>query len=130
MRRDIAQRQELSSDYLAQLFVKLKRGGLVDSVMGPGGGYVLARPAHEIRAGDVLRAVEGPLRLTQCLEEGQEPCPRMGTCVTRALWERMGQAMVEVLDSVTLAELRETSEDWERGLGLSEDMGEELEVLG
>ncbi len=131
LRRDIAQRQELSSDYLAQLFVKLKRAGLVDSVMGPGGGYVLARPVNEIRAGDVLRAVEEPLRLTQCLEEGQEePCPRMATCVTRVLWERMGHAMIEVLDSVTLAELRDMSEDWERGLGISESRDEELEAFG
>ena len=130
LRRDIAQRQELSSDYLAQLFVKLKRGGLVDSVMGPGGGYVLARPVDEIRAGDVLRAVEEPLRLTQCLEEGEEPCPRAPHCVTRVLWQRMSRAMVEVLDSVTLSELREMSEGWERGLGLSEDADEELEVFG
>lgn len=120
LRREIAHRQELSSDYLAQLFVKLKRAGIVESVMGPGGGYLLARPAGEIRAGDVLRAVEEPLSLTQCLEESQErPCPRMARCVTRVLWQRMGHAMIEVLDSVTLAQLRELSEEWERGLGLS-----------
>ena len=131
LRRDIAQRQELSSDYLAQLFVKLKRAGLVESVMGPGGGYVLAQPANEIRAGDVLRAVEEPLSLIQCLEEGQErPCPRMAKCVTRVLWQRMGHAMIEVLDSVTLAELREMSHDWESGLGLSGSTGEGLEVFG
>jgi Rrf2 family protein len=131
LRRDIAQRQELSTDYLAQLFVKLKRAGLVNSVMGPGGGYVLARPAGEIRAGDVLRAVKEPLRLTQCLEEGQEaPCPRMARCVTRVLWQRMSRAMIEVLDSVTLAELREMSEDWESGLGFGESRDEQLEVFG
>jgi Rrf2 family iron-sulfur cluster assembly transcriptional regulator len=129
LRRDIAQRQELSSDYLAQLFVKLKRDGLVDSVMGPGGGYVLARPAVEIRASDVLRAVDESLRLTRCLEEGQaEPCPRMAKCVTRVLWERMGRAMIDVLDSVTLAELCAMKEDWESGLSISES--KELEVYG
>ena len=131
LRRDIAQRQELSADYLAQLFVKLKRAGLVESVMGPGGGYVLARHAGEIRAGDVLRAVEEPLRLTPCLKEGQErPCPRMSKCVTRTLWERMGDAMIEVLDSVTLAELCEMSEECERSLGLSKSSDEEVEVFG
>jgi Rrf2 family iron-sulfur cluster assembly transcriptional regulator len=131
LRRDIAERQELSSDYLAQLFVKLKRNGLVDSVMGPGGGYVLARSASQIRAGDVLRAVDESLRLTRCLEEGQEePCPRMARCVTRVLWERMGRAMIDVLDSVTVAELCEMSEDWESGLGLSERKDEEVEAFG
>jgi Rrf2 family protein len=131
LRQEIADRQAISADYLAQLFVKLRRAGLVNSVMGPGGGYELAQPASEIRAGDVLRAVEEPLRLTQCLEEGQDaPCPRMATCVTRVLWERMGRAMIEVLDSVTLAELRGPTEEWERGLGLSTDAGRGVEVFG
>jgi Rrf2 family cysteine metabolism transcriptional repressor len=79
----------------------------------------------------VLRAVEEPLRLTQCLEEGQEfPCPRMAKCVTRVLWERMGQAMIKVLDSVTLAELCEPAGEWERDLGLSTGAEQGVEVLG
>ncbi len=56
-RREIAERQEISGHYLAQLLAKLRRAGLVQSMLGPGGGYVLARPASEISAGDVLRAV-------------------------------------------------------------------------
>ena len=131
LRQEIADRQEISADYLAQLFVKLRRAGLVNSVMGPGGGYVLAQPASEIRAGDVLRAVEEPLSLTQCLQEGQErSCPRAARCVTRVLWQRMGHAMIEVLDSVTLAELRGPTEEWERGLGLSTSTDQEVEVFG
>jgi len=131
LRQEIADRQAISADYLAQLFVKLRRAGLVNSVMGPGGGYVLAQPADQTRAGDVLRAVEEPLSLTQCLEEGQEsPCPRAARCVTRVLWERMGRAMIEVLDSVTLAELAEPAGEWERDLGLDASTGQRVEVLG
>jgi Rrf2 family protein len=99
--------------------------------MGPGGGYVLARPAGEIRAGDVLRAVDESLHLIQCLEEGQQaPCPRMAHCVTRVLWQRMVGAMVEVLDSVTLAELCAMGEDWEPQLDFGDSRGGELEVFG
>jgi Rrf2 family protein len=110
LRKDIAGRQELSSDYLAQLFAKLKRAGLVESVLGPGGGYVLARDAAQISAGDVLRAVEESLEPVDCLEDGQEaPCHRVDGCPTRVLWVRLGRAVAQVLDSVTVAELCEYS---------------------
>jgi Rrf2 family protein len=131
LRQEIADRQAISADYLAQLFVKLRRAGLVNSVMGPGGGYVLARPAPEIRAGDVLRAVEEPLSLTQCLEEGQRSrCPRAADCATRVLWERMGRAMIAVLDSVTLAELSGPAGEWECDFGLSTGTEQGVEVFG
>jgi Rrf2 family protein len=60
-RQDISERQEISADYLAQLFVHLQAAGLVEGVKGPGGGYRLARDARLIRAGDVVQAVEGPV---------------------------------------------------------------------
>jgi Rrf2 family cysteine metabolism transcriptional repressor len=108
LRKDIARRQELSSDYLAQLFARLKRAGLVESVLGPGGGYILARSAAEISAGDVLRAVQEPLEPVDCVEDGQEaPCHRSDGCPTRVLWVRLGRAVAQVLDSATLAELCE-----------------------
>jgi len=108
LRRDIAYRQEISSDYLAQLLVKLRRAGLVESVLGPGGGYMLARKADEINAGDVLRAVEESLIPVACVDaDPEDGCHRMDACPTRVLWKRVGTAVVEVLDSVTLAELCE-----------------------
>jgi Rrf2 family protein len=108
LRRDIAHRQEISSDYLAQLFVKLRRAGLVESVLGPGGGYMLARKADEINASDVLRAVEESLILVPCVDaDSEDGCRRMDGCPTRVLWKRVGTAVIEVLDSVTLAELSE-----------------------
>ena len=105
-RREIAESQEISSQYLAQLLSKLKRTGLVESVLGPGGGYYLARDAAEISAGDVLRAVKESLNPVYCVDDGPgDACHRIDTCSTHLLWKRVGIAVSEVLDSVTLAEL-------------------------
>jgi Rrf2 family iron-sulfur cluster assembly transcriptional regulator len=106
LRREIAERQEISSHYLAQLFGKLRRAGLVESVLGPGGGYVLARSAAEISAGDVLRAVDESLSPVACVDSEQEPtCRRVDGCSTHFLWMRLGEAVAQVLDSTTVAEL-------------------------
>lgn len=110
--RDIAERQEVSDQYLSQLFLRLKQANLVESVRGPGGGYVLAREAAQISARDVLDAVEEPLAPVFCVDEGQEAaCHRVGGCPTHWLWERVGQAIRAVLDSVTLADLCTRSGD-------------------
>lgn len=106
LRKDIVARQEISSDYLAQLFRKLKHAGLLESMKGPGGGYMLARNASEISAGAVLRAVEELLEPVFCVTANPEIiCTRMDFCVTHLLWRRLGQQIIELLDSVTLAEL-------------------------
>jgi Rrf2 family protein len=103
---EIARRQEVSDQYLSQLFLKLKRAELVQSIRGPGGGYVLARNADEISAGDVLRAVDETLEPVYCVDENpQDTCPRVDGCPTHWLWAKLGDAISDVLDSVTLAEL-------------------------
>ena len=105
-RQDIAVRQEISTAYVAQLFRRLRAAGLVDGVKGPGGGYVLARDAATIRAGDVVRAVEGPIAAVDCTVSDSEPaCNRADRCTTRLLWQRLSEVMEEFLDSVTLADL-------------------------
>ena len=85
---------------------------------GPGGGYELACPPEAIRAGDVVRAVEGPIELVRCVVPGSGlPCKRTGDCVTRLLWERLSDAVEEILDSVTLQDLCEEARELdERGL--------------
>jgi Rrf2 family cysteine metabolism transcriptional repressor len=106
LRQEIADRQELSSNYLAHLFARLGRAGLVKSVFGPGGGYVLARSAAEITAGDVLRAVEESLTPVYCVDcEQEEMCHRAEGCPTRPLWVRLGKQLAQTLDSITLADL-------------------------
>jgi Rrf2 family protein len=105
-RRDIAARQGISGHYLAHLFSKLREAGLVESVMGPGGGYVLARSATDISAGDVLRAVEETLEPVFCVDENPETeCLRVASCPTHHLWAQLARHIIALLDSVTLAEL-------------------------
>jgi len=107
-RRDIAMRQGISADYVAQLFRRLRAAGLVEGVRGPGGGYTLARDATTIRVGDVVRVVEGPIGVADCVVPGGDlTCCRVEECVTRAVWQRVSQAMEQVLDEITLAELRD-----------------------
>ena len=110
LRKDIVARQGISGDYLARLFGKLKQAGLIDSVMGPGGGYMLGRPADKITAGDILRAVDEVLVPVFCIDSDPALlCPRSESCATHLLWGRLGRTIVEFLDSVTLAELCEQS---------------------
>jgi len=105
-RRDIATRQEVSADYVAQLFRRLRAAGLVEGVKGPGGGYRLARDAATIRVGDVVRAVEGPIAVVHCtVPDSDSSCNRVDRCVAHLLWKRLSEAMTEFLDSVTLKEL-------------------------
>lgn len=106
LRKGIAERQEISSDYIGHLFAKLRKAGFVESIKGPGGGYVLARDADEIRVGDIIRAVEGPIALVQCVDPNPEDvCHRIDGCVTHLLWERLSKTIDEVLDSITLKDL-------------------------
>ncbi len=106
LRKDIAKRQEISLHYIAQLFVELRKAGLIESVKGPGGGYVLAQDADKIRVGDIIRAVEGPIALVQCIGLNQAgACHRVDDCAAHLLWKRLSKTIEEVLDSVTLKTL-------------------------
>lgn len=105
---DIAERQEISLSYLEQLFAKLRRGGLVKSVRGPGGGYLLAKPADETRVADVVLAVDEPIRATRCNPGTPEGCRvNKARCVTHDLWEELGNQIHLFLSSVTLTDVAE-----------------------
>ena len=101
---DIAARQEISLSYLEQLFARLRRGGLVKSVRGPGGGYRLAKPAHETSVADIVLAVNEPLRATRCAGQGSPKGCMLGgeRCLTHNLWEQMGQQIHNYLAGVSL----------------------------
>jgi len=101
---DIAHAQGLSRKYLHALLVSLRNAGLVHSVRGAGGGYVLAREPETIRALEVLEALEGELAVNPCLERGS-PCSRSRRCAARRLWVEVNRAVVETLDRFTLADL-------------------------
>lgn len=102
--REAAARQELSEKYLEQIVTPLSRAGLVRSVRGAGGGYLLTRPAEGYTVGDILRPVEGTLTPVGCVD-GTECCGRMDECVTIEVWQQIGRAVAEVVDRITLADL-------------------------
>lgn len=104
----ISERQRISLSYLEQLFGKLRRHGLVDSVRGPGGGYNLARPSKSITVADIIIAVDEPLDATQC--GGKENCLDEHRCLTHELWATLNRKMYDYLHSVSLGELERQAE--------------------
>ena len=100
----IAERQGLSRKHLHALLTSLKVAGLVRSVRGPGGGFLLTKVPGEIRLSEVLRALEGPLTLVHCVSDRQA-CDRANRCVARKVWENLSGALEEVLNGVTLEDL-------------------------
>ncbi|PXX13843.1 BadM/Rrf2 family transcriptional regulator [Paraburkholderia tropica] len=103
----ISQRQHISLSYLEQLFGKLRRHEIVESVRGPGGGYNLARRAEDVTVADIIIAVDEPLDATQCGGKGACEGTKQhdGHCMTHELWSTLNQKMVEYLDSVSLKDL-------------------------
>ena len=99
----ISERQHISLSYLEQLFGKLRRHKLVNSVRGPGGGYNLAQPMQDVSVADIICAVDEPLDATQC--GGKENCLDDKRCMTHDLWATLNAKMYDYLSSVTLADL-------------------------
>lgn len=108
--RKIAAREQLSEQYLEQLFRDLRREGLVTSKQGARGGYTLAVSPDMITVGQVLRALEGPLGPMQCVLEDETECRHSEHCVTKILWQRLKDAIDDVLDNTTLADLLAAAE--------------------
>jgi len=100
---DIAERQEISLSYLEQLFGRLRKGGLVKSVRGPGGGYLLSRVPAEMRISDIILAVDEPIQTTRCTPGSPAGCHNnKGRCLTHDLWEELGNQIYLYLSAVTL----------------------------
>ncbi|OOF49095.1 Fe-S cluster assembly transcriptional regulator IscR [Rodentibacter genomosp. 1] len=100
---DISERQNISLSYLEQLFAKLRRGGLVKSVRGPGGGYQLGLPSEQISVGMIISAVNENIHVTKCLGGGN--CQQGTECLTHTLWEELSNRIESFLNDITLAEL-------------------------
>jgi Rrf2 family transcriptional regulator, iron-sulfur cluster assembly transcription factor len=101
----IAERQQISLAYLEQLFLKLRRAGLVESARGRSGGYRLGRPAGSITIAEIMAAVEEDTRMTRCGGEAAKPCLPGQRCLTHGLWNALGEHISAFLDSVTLQEV-------------------------
>lgn len=103
---EIAERQDISLAYLEQLFARLRRAGLVESVRGPGGGYRLARPAAEMRISDVMAAVDERLNAMGCGGDPERPCSgSQAQCLTHDLWEQLSAHVHVFLSRTTLADV-------------------------
>ncbi len=103
---DVADRQEISLSYLEQLFGRLRRGHLVKSVRGPGGGYLLARHASDIRVADVIMAVDEPIKATRCTPGSPSGCQgKQQRCLTHDLWEELGNQIYLFLNAVSLEDV-------------------------
>jgi Rrf2 family iron-sulfur cluster assembly transcriptional regulator len=102
---DIAERQSLSLSYLEQLFAQLRRGQLVSSVRGPGGGYQLARQPSRINIAEIIHAVDEPVDVTRC--RGRGDCQNGCQCLAHELWMGLSTQIREFLESISLADLVE-----------------------
>jgi Rrf2 family transcriptional regulator, cysteine metabolism repressor len=105
----IAERQDISAKYLEQLIAIIKAAGLVRSLRGPHGGYVLAKPPQDIKLSEIFRVLEGPVLTVECVEN-EQACPKYADCVTRQLWIEVNEAILNVLENKTLADLVEMVE--------------------
>ncbi|HWR72753.1 MAG TPA: Rrf2 family transcriptional regulator [Nitrospirota bacterium] len=104
--KTIAERQGISLSYLEQILYRLAKAGLIESVRGPGGGYLIGKKPAELTIGDVVRALEGPIALSHCLEPGMSgDCYQADDCVARMVWSRVGAKIEEALDSITFNDL-------------------------
>jgi len=103
----IAERQQISIAYLEQIFIRLRRAGLVETARGRAGGYRLARPASEIVIADIMAAVEEDTRMTRCRGDDGSPCLPGHRCLTHDLWEALGAQIAGFLATVTLKDVLE-----------------------
>jgi len=109
--REIAKRQEISEKYLEQIIIQLNKAGLVKSVRGSQGGYMLSRSADEYTVGDILRVMEGSLSPVTCIDDENNQCPRSCGCATLVVWKKLKTAIDDVVDSFTLADLVELDKE-------------------
>ena len=117
---EISARQKISLSYLEQLFGKLRRHQLVESVRGPGGGYCLAKEMADLSVADIILAVDEPIDATQC--GGKENCRDDQKCLTHDLWATLNQRIFDYLEAVTLRQLVDSQKSKEAGVSHMHDM--------
>ena len=119
---EISGRRKISLSYLEQLFGKLRRHRLVESVRGPGGGYLLAKDMGAVTVADIILAVDEPIDATLC--GGKENCDDDKKCLTHDLWAALNVRIFEYLESVSLRQLVDTQKAKEAGVTQVHDMRE------
>ncbi len=107
---DIAKRQDISDKYLEQIAAQLHNAGIVRTVRGRKGGYLLGRPEETIKVSEIIEALEGPICVVDCVDEPQG-CPKSTACSTREVWTILTNKIEEVLSSYTLGDLARLQEE-------------------
>lgn len=106
--RSIAERQGISEPYLEQLMSGLRKAGLIKSVRGAQGGYMLSSSPDKITVGDVIRTLEGSMAPTECVDESANfECNEASCCVTRMVWQKIKKSVDEVIDAITIQDMLE-----------------------
>ncbi len=108
--KEISDAEDISLNYLEQLFSKMRKGNIVKSIKGPGGGYILARDSRDIKIGEIIEVVEETISPVACVDDGanaESCCDRSHKCTTQWLWAELGSRIKDFLDSVTIKDLFE-----------------------
>ncbi len=102
---DMAKRMDMPIKFLEQVLLELKRAGFVESRRGKIGGYLLARPPAQIRLGEVIEFIDGPLEPIACVQKNYSGCKDILRCVFRPTWQRVADAVTAIVNKVTFAQL-------------------------
>ena len=103
--KDVAKRQEISEKYLEQIISMLNKAGFVRSIRGAQGGYMLTKEPKEYTVGSILRLTEGDLAPVSCVGADSASCDRKDCCVTVRIWEQLNEAVNNVVDNITVADM-------------------------
>ncbi|UCE05782.1 MAG: Rrf2 family transcriptional regulator, partial [bacterium] len=110
--KQISERQDIPLRYLEQLLLRLKRSGVIESVRGPSGGYVLTDDPVNLSGGDVFRVLEGPFQMAGCVQSGnKDHCRRMKNCISNILWSKIESRFEQILDEITLLDLTQINDE-------------------
>lgn len=104
--KSISERQNISEYYLEQLFSSLRKSGLIKSIRGAQGGYILSRRPEDITVAQIMGILEGPIEISDCIDASKENvCSNIDSCATRLLWARIKQSIDSVMESTTLQDM-------------------------
>jgi Rrf2 family protein len=102
---ELAERADIPTKFLEQILLDLKRGGFVESRRGKVGGYLLARPPAQIKLGEIVRFVDGPIGPIACTEKRYSDCSDSHGCVFRTIWQEVSSATSKIIDNITFEDL-------------------------
>jgi Rrf2 family protein len=102
---DLAKRADIPIKFLEQVLLDLKRGGFVESRRGKVGGYLLVKPPSQIKLGEVVRFIDGPIEPITCVERGYSGCNDIYKCAFRSVWQQVSKAISNIIDNITFEDL-------------------------